>query len=305
MKKIFIILLSVQLICTINLFSQSKNWIQEEEKARKLYESGRIDEAIILFREIILSSNNETVKRESYFWLSQAYINSVRYDQAEKNLEYYIQNYKSNGKNYAEAHYQKGRLLFLQEQYESCISQLTDYIDSFPDHRLIANAYYWIGEALYALGNFDDSALYFQIVIDKYPMSFKTEASNYKLRLIEHKKSELVLQNLLKWSQEQFISSVNKFKKRERELQEALNNKNISSSNETEIDSAMQSENQLLKDKIIQLENQIAVLQSSEVDGELIEQLKKLEMKEKMLDKKEKLLKMLEEELRKKEESLE
>jgi len=124
--------------------------------------------------------------------------------------------------NYQEAVYQKGRLLFLQEQYQKGIEQLNVYIGKYPAHKLVSNAYYWIGECLYALGRFDDAAMNFNIVISKYPTSIKQEASRYKLRLIEHKKSELALQNLLKWSQEQYLSALNQFRIREKTLQEAL-----------------------------------------------------------------------------------
>ena len=53
---------------------ETKNWDKEKEKAEKLYNSGKFDEAIILFREINLSSNNDKLIAETYFWLAMAYI---------------------------------------------------------------------------------------------------------------------------------------------------------------------------------------------------------------------------------------
>ena len=151
-----------------------------------------------------------------------AYMDSEKYKQSEINLEYYIANYKTSGLNYNEAVYQKGRLLFLQEEYQSSVEQFNYFIKNYPFNKLVSNAYYWIGECLFALGQFDDSAYYFNIVIDKFPNTIKNEAAQYKLRLIEHKKSELALQNLLKWSQEQYLSALNQFRIEERTLREAL-----------------------------------------------------------------------------------
>ena len=139
-KKLLLLLL---IIINSNFFfyaEQAKNWEKEKEKAEKLYNSGKFDEAIILFREINLSSNNEKLIAETFFWLAMAYIETNKLDQAETNLEYYLANYKSTGLNYQEAVYQKGRLLFLQEEYQSSIYQFNTFIETYPAHKLVSNA---------------------------------------------------------------------------------------------------------------------------------------------------------------------
>ncbi|MCG8569943.1 MAG: tetratricopeptide repeat protein [Spirochaetes bacterium] len=310
-KKISFLLIIITLVATHTFSAPDKNWLKEEEKARKLFKAGKTDEAIILFREIILSSNNEKVKKESYFWLALAYMNTDKYDLAEKYLEYYLTNYQKDSANYAEANYQKGRLLFLQEQYQSSIDQLNLFIKIFPDDSLIPNAYYWIGESLYALGQFDDSAFFFHIVIEKYPNSFKREASIYKLKLIEHKKSELTLQNLLKWSQEQFIATLNKLKIKEKTLSEALQQYQSGSSdsdgNNSERIAQLLAEKQLLENKITELENRIQILEQAATgdDSALAEKMKQLELRTQLLNQKEEALRLLEEKLKDKEQSLE
>ena len=306
-KKIFYFLFLIFSLFSYNLFSDNKkDWIAEEEKAKKLFNKEQYDEAIILFREIILSSDNEKLKRESYFWIAKTYININKYKQAEINLEYYLSNFKSEGLNYPEAVYQKGRLLFLQEQYQIAIEQLNIFIKNYPDNDLLSNAYYWIGESLYALGQFDDSAFIFNIIVNKFPNSSKKEASAYKLRLIEHKKSELSLQNLLKWSQEQYISSLNQFKIKEKTLQQAIDSyeKNKDKSIDNDKVKKIVQENDNLKQKIAELEEKIKKLENFS-DKDLTEKLKQLELKEKLLAQKEEALKLFEEDLREKEKTLE
>ena len=284
----------------------------EEHKARKLYDSNKFDESIILFREIILSSNNTAVKREAYFWIAKAYMSVSKYNQAESNLEHYLSNYKDTGSNYPEAVYQKGRLLFLQEEYERSIEQLNLYINDYKDHELISNGYYWIGEALYALGQFEDSEFYFKVVIEKYPKSHKFETSKYKLRLIEHKKSELVLQNLLKWSQEQYLAPLNKFKIKEKSLRQALeeyekNKEQKIDTVEAEKYSELVNENEELKKRISKLEDEITDLVNmlTQNNSDFSNQLNQLKLKEQLLNQKEETLLLLDKELKEKEKQLE
>lgn len=308
-KKLFILIIILSIL--IPLFSSDKKeWDKEKTKAEKLYNKGKYDEAIILFREIILTSGEEKLKVESYFWLAKAYMGIEKLDQAAVNLEHYLKKYETTGLNYKEAVYQKGRLLFLQEQYQKGIEQLDVFIEKYPGHKLVSNAYYWIGECLYALGRFDDAAMNFNIVINKYPGSIKQEASRYKLRLIEHKKSELALQNLLKWSQEQYLSALNQFRIREKTLQEAIDQyekykeKGITSKEVKDI-KKLESENDQLKEKIKRLEKQMDDLKNNLTDDALSKKLEQLQLKETLLSNKEEALKLFEEELRQKEKAFE
>lgn len=308
LKRLTIVTGLLLLTFTLSFAKGRVDWIKEEEKARQLYKSGKTDEAIILFREIILSSNNEEVKRESYFWIAQAYMNAGRLKLAEINLEFYLKNFKSEAKSYREAIYQKGRLLFLQEDYQASVEQLDIFIKDYPTHGLVPNAYYWIGEALFALGQFDDSALFFKIVLNKYPASYKRDASNYKIRLIEHKKSELALQNLIKWSQEQFLSTLNQLKIKEKTLEEALFEYDRADDGDSSVElEQLKSENLALKDRVLEMEERIRLLELSASDdtGDLSAELEQLKLKEQLLKQKEQALKLLEKRLREKEEALE
>ncbi len=304
-RKLILILILLNLIFSF-YSEETKKWDKEKEKAENLYNTGKYDEAIILFREINLSSNNDKLIAETYFWLAMAYIETNKLEQAESNLEYYLANYKSNGLNYQEAVYQKGRLLFLQEEYQSSIDQFNNFIETYPFNKLISNAYYWIGECLYALGQFDDSIHYFNIVTEKYPNSIKSEATSYKLRLIEHKKSELALQNLLKWSQEQYLSALSEFRIKEKTIKEALDQYQKGEKVETSVEdlNKLQAENQELKQKITELEQRIEYIKGQITDKSLLDKLKQLELKERLLINKEQTLNILEQELRKKEQEL-
>lgn len=273
------------------------DWKNEELKARALYNQGKVDEAIVIFREIILSSDNAVLKREAYYWISLAYINSGKYNLARNNLEYYLSNFDKTGNNFEDAFYQKGRLYFLEENFEGCIDTLDKFIKKYPGSKMLSNAYYWLGEALYALGRYDDAALCFKIVTDDYPRSAKSEASGYKLKLIDRKKSELALQNLLKWSQEQYLSSLNNYKTRELTLLQAIDELQMGSLETTDDSNcnALKLENERLQERLRTLEQSGS---GGVGDDDLSEKMKQLELKALLLERKEKVLKLLEEELR-------
>ncbi len=308
MNRYFWIILFIIAIGSTGAAS-TKDWKREESKARDLYNSGKFDEAVILLREIILSSDNDVVKRESFFWISMTYMNIGKLSQAETNLEYYLANFGKNGQNYGEAVYQKGRLLFLQEEYELSIKQLSIFVNEYQNHPLVSNGYYWIGESLYALGQFEDSEFYFNIVISKYKKSNKYEASIYKIRLIEHKKSELALQNLLKWSQEEYLEKLAQFRIKEKSLLQVITEleKNGGASiniAETDEYKKLLAKNDILQNKITELEQSINSSKdaSSDLYNQKVEQMR---LREETLKKQEEALRLLDIKLREKEKELE
>ncbi|MGA8752095.1 tol-pal system protein YbgF [Candidatus Deferrimicrobium sp.] len=79
-----------------------------------------------------------------------------------------------------------------EEMYEVAVGQvkggnpkkgretLSDFASRYPDHKLIPNALYWKGEALYAEKDFENAILTFQDVVDRYPRGEKAPDAMYK-----------------------------------------------------------------------------------------------------------------------------
>ncbi len=310
-KKLLAVLVFVILL--IPVFAQStSDWGEQQRRAIELFNNDKPEDAIILFREIISNSNNQTLIREGYFWLAKALITLERYEQAWIANEFYITRFRADGQNIPEAYYQKARILFLTEEFNNAVENFNYFIENFPNHAFISNAYYWIGESLLGLGHLDDAAVYFNIVIQRFPNSNKMEPSLYKLRLIDHKKAELALQNLLKWSQEQYISALTKFRIRERTLEQAISelssgqsNGNITQQYRERI-AVLEEENSNLRRRISEFEsNNTTVSNTNTVTNAEIEaKLRQLQLKERLLLQKEEALRLFELELREKERRL-
>ncbi len=84
------------------------------------------------------------------------------------------------------------------------------------------NAYFWVGESLYALGKLDQALSVFRKVLRDYPASFKAEAAQYRVSLIELGRKEAELAKLLKWSHENSLKTIEEFQRRERAYEQAI-----------------------------------------------------------------------------------
>ncbi len=223
-----------------------------------LFKHKRFSESIISFRNVILNPEAESVKADAYFWLSKAYMVLGKLDDAERSLEFYLANYPDH-RYFTEAFYQKGRLLFMQGDYQSSIQVFQGFIIEYPDSLFVPNAYYWIGECLFSLGLLEDSAKIFSKVIDEYPRSYKIEAARYKMSLINFKKRENELLKLLKWSHEESLKTIEEFQRREKTYEQAIaayQRKiiNFNKQDEQSTISDLQQENKLLKKQVKELQ---------------------------------------------------
>ena len=209
------------LVCGAASISAQSSGQAQMRQAVTTFGQAQYDQSLRLFRNIILDSSLGQYHGDSYFWIAKSYLALKQYEDASRNLEYFLSEYPGNA-NYPEALYQRGRLLFLQTQYEPAIQALEGFVSKHQDSPFTANSYYWIGEALYSLGHFDEALEIFDIVVKDFPTSFKVEAARYRVSLIELKERERELLKLLKWSHEEYLRALEDFDKRERSYEQAL-----------------------------------------------------------------------------------
>ena len=183
--------------------------------------NGKYNEALLNCRDVILDPRLEALHADAYFWMAKSYLALNEYAEAEKNLEFYLLNYRDNDF-YEEALYQKGRLLYLQGEYESSIQIFFQFQDIYPKSVFLANSYFWIAESLFMMGNLEDAYAIFSMITKTFPTSYKVEAAAYRMKLIEQKDRENELLKLLKMSHEDNLKSLEDFQRREREYEQAL-----------------------------------------------------------------------------------
>jgi TolA-binding protein len=206
------------------LFAQMSSGADQLREGLQLFKEERYREAIRVFRGIIANAERERIQGnapDAYYWMSRAFLAMDNYEQAAISLEYYLSNYPYHS--YAgDALYQKGRLLYLQGEPENALQVLELFVREYPDSEYVGNAYFWIGESLFSLGHLEEAARVFNKVIAEYSTSAKTEAAGYRLSMIEFKKREDELLDILKWSHEEALNSIEQLERRERAYEEAI-----------------------------------------------------------------------------------
>ncbi len=98
--------------------------------------------------------------------------------------------------------YQQGLDLIKQKKFEDAKKTLKSYIEEHPQGKLVANAYFWIGECEYNLQRYEESILEYQKVISQYPKSNKVPDALLKqglafARLGDNESAKIVLRKLV------------------------------------------------------------------------------------------------------------
>ena len=256
------------------LFSQVSSGAGQLKTGLLLFKQEKYQEAVRSFRDVIFNSKSPGSQADAYYWTSRAYLAINMYEEAERNLEYFLATYPAHPL-YPDALYQKGRLLYLQGDPQSSIQVLESFAAEYPDSDYLGSAYFWLGECLFSLGHLEEAARVFNKVIEEFPKSVKLEASRYRLSLIEFKKREDELLKLLNWSHEEALKSVEEFQRREKAYEQAINvyQRKLSSATAGEaagtdsVTGVNSIELERLKNKIAGLEAELAAL-SVEKGGE-------------------------------------
>lgn len=80
----------------------------------------------------------------------------------------------------AKSLYDSGTKAFSDRRYGDAVKVFTDFINTYPKHRLISNAHFWQGESYYQLKNYSNAILSYQQVIENYPGSNKLQSAMFK-----------------------------------------------------------------------------------------------------------------------------
>ncbi len=185
------------------------------------FKSGMFNSALNSFREVTLDTNLKDYHGSAYFWITKCYLAQSNLIQAGENLDFFLENFEGHPF-VEEGLYQKGRIEFLKSEFENAIGEFYTFINEYDNSAFIPNSYFWIGESLYNLGHYEEAEEIFYFVVKEFPTSYKMEAANYRLALIDLVKREDVLIDLVKLSHEEYVTSLDEFKRKERTYEQAI-----------------------------------------------------------------------------------
>jgi len=124
--------------------------------------------------------------------------------------------------------YHRARAYYNQGYFEDALIFFKYYNDNiFSGDKEAADrkaaAFFWMGECLYSMGQFNEAEKFYSWVIAKYPNSPKIEISSYRIDLIKQKKIEEELLSLLRWSHEESLRNSEDYQRKIRTYENTIN----------------------------------------------------------------------------------
>jgi tetratricopeptide (TPR) repeat protein len=198
---------SPRFLSGINLFREAR-WLEAAAELRAAQEAA-------------LNSHDWT---EALYWVVLAEIAAADYGSALQDMDALEKAVPGNSRS-ADIVYHRARAYYYLGYYDEAIVLFKQYADQAGPggESRKAAALYWIGECLYSMGQFDRAGDIFGLIVREYPGSVNYEAASYRLDLIKQKKIEVELLDLLKWSHEESLRTVEDYQRREKTYAQALN----------------------------------------------------------------------------------
>jgi len=202
-------------------------YLQKYQNGVQLYNSSRWHEAAAEFRSAQESALNINDWSQATYWVILSQLAYSDYGSAVRDMDALERATPSSGYTRDMA-YHRARVYYNLGYFDDALLLFRRYIDSVSDKDAdyadrIAAAFFWMGECLFTMGQFDEAEKFYTWVVDRYPESPKYEVSAYRLDLIKQKKIEAELLALLQWSHEESLRSSEDYQRRIRTYEHTLN----------------------------------------------------------------------------------
>ena len=255
------------LLAAVPLWAQNRHTAPEEllKTGIGFYGEGRFTEAVTVLR---LVGNESALYPDALYWTALAELSAGNYAGSLADLDALEAAFPRNRWS-EELPYHQGRNYFYLGRHEEALECLEQYSasleirksgESLDVSRAASKkgaALYWMGESYFALGRLDSAGAAFSEVVEKYPSSVKYEAASYRLSLISQKKVEAELLDILKWSHEESLRTMEAYQNREKTYDMAI------AAYQQRIAEMLAAENAGGTDQLAAAEGRIAVLEAS------------------------------------------
>jgi TolA-binding protein len=184
------------------------------------FSKGDYSNALARFRAAALSMDASQLGEINY-WMTMADIALGSYADAGKRIEDFLVRFPKHPRT-SEMIYQKGRILFLQKEYDTALQVFQGFMEAYPQDAFYPAALFWSAESLFGLGQLEYAKAAYERLIEKFPDSVKFEAATYRLGLIAYRVREEELLKVLKWSHEESLRTIEEFQRREKTYEQAV-----------------------------------------------------------------------------------
>jgi tetratricopeptide (TPR) repeat protein len=194
-----------------------QEFLQRYQNGTLLFQSSHWFEATVEFRRAQETASDMEDWSRALYWVVLSELANSDYGSAIRDMDELDR--KAPNSVYArDMAYHRGRVYFNQGYFDDALVLFRRYINSVfeesdeTENRRAA-AFFWIGECLYTMGQFDEALKFYEWVIERFPQSPKTEVSSYRIDLIKQKKIETELLALLQWSHEESLRNGEDFQR--------------------------------------------------------------------------------------------
>jgi len=200
---------------------------QKFDYGGRYFNAARMTEAVAEFRgaqEAAVSLNDWA---QALYWVIISELALADYGSALRDMDE-LEKHAPNSPFTYDMVYHRARAYFNQGFFEDALVLFKQFSDNIvsndpqaADRK--AAAFFWMGECLYTMGQFDEAENFYSWVVSKYPKSPKVEAAAYRIDLIKQKKIEAELLALLRWSHEESLRTSEDYQRKIKTYEHTLN----------------------------------------------------------------------------------
>ena len=207
--------------------SDQTQYARRLQNGSQLYALSHWKEAAMEFRRAQELAQNMNEWSQSLYWVILSQLALSDYGSALRDMDD-LQRRAPNSSYSRDMIYHRARVYFIQGYYEDALVLFNRYNASTADSDRVsadrrAASFFWMGESLYSMGQFDEAEKFFSWVLARYPQSPKVEAAAYRVDLIKQKKIEAELLALLQLSHEEALRTSEDYQRTIRTYEHTLN----------------------------------------------------------------------------------
>lgn len=209
-------------------FAQNQtDYVRRFQNGAQLYGLTRWNEAAVEFRRAQEIAVNPNDWSQALYWVILSELANSDYGSALRDMEE-LERAAPSSTYTRDMIYHRARVYYLQGFFEDALLLFNRFCGLIGDSDRVsadrrAASYFWMGECLYSMGQYDEAEKFYAWVVARYPQSPKVEASAYRLDLITQKKIEAELLRLLQLSHEESLRTSEEHQRTIRTYEYTLN----------------------------------------------------------------------------------
>ena len=220
------LLLSAEISVAQNSNNQT-DYIRRLQNGSQLYRMSRWYEAAVEFRRAQELAADTNEWSQALYWVILSELAHSDYGSALRDMDELERAAPLSNFN-RDMIYHRARVYYNQGYFDEALLLFRRYTDAVTDgdretQDRKAAAFFWMGECLYSIGQYDEAEKFYAWVVARYPESPKVEAASYRVDLIKQKKIETELLALLQWSHEEALRTSEDYQRKIRAYEYTLN----------------------------------------------------------------------------------